>query len=229
MKKQQLTVISLGGSILVPESGLDAAFLKSFAKLIRQRLGKGEKYIIVVGGGSIARRYQKAARSVSELADEDVDWLGIHATRLNGHLLRSVFREEALHRVVKDPLKKIVWNKSLMIAAGWKPGWSTDYVAVRLARKFGGDKIINLSNIKVVYDKDPRKHKDAKPMPHFDWVSFRKMVGTEWVPGMNVPFDPIAAKAAEKWGMEVVVAKGDDLGNLKKILEGRTFVGTTIS
>ena len=38
--------------------------------------------IIVVGGGRTARQYQDAANRLVKLADEDVDWLGIHATRL---------------------------------------------------------------------------------------------------------------------------------------------------
>jgi len=221
-------VISLGGSILVPNGGIDVHFLRDFAKLIRSRVKQDERFIIIVGGGSTARHYQQAARDVSQLANEDVDWLGIHATRLNAHLLRSVFRDEALHRVIKDPRRHVNWNKPLLIAAGWKPGWSTDYVAIRLAHKFGAKRVINLSNIAVAYDKDPNKHADAKPMYQADWKAFRKLVGNKWSPGMNVPFDPIASRLADKWNMEVVIAKGSDLNNLKKIFEGKKFVGTVI-
>ncbi|MFA6503700.1 MAG: UMP kinase [Patescibacteria group bacterium] len=225
----KITVISLGGSILVPSGVIDVEFLKSFQKLIRARIKLDERFIIVVGGGSTARNYKQAARAVIDLADEDVDWLGIHSTRLNAHLLRSVFREEALHRVIKDPTRHVNWNKPILIGAGWKPGWSTDYVAIRLAHKFGAKRVVNLSNIAVAYDKDPNKHADAKPLYQTNWKFFRKIVGNKWIPGMNVPFDPIAAKAAEKWGMEVIIAKGNDLQNLKKILELKQFVGSVIS
>ncbi len=224
----KLVVISLGGSILVPNGGIDSDFLKDFSKLIRARIKLGERFIIVVGGGSTARHYQQAARAVGKLADEDVDWLGIHATRLNAHLLRSVFREEALHRVIKNPTRHVNWNKPVLIGAGWKPGWSTDYVAIRMARKYGAKRIINLSNIAVAYDKDPNKHADAKPMYQADWKAFRRLVGNKWKPGMNVPFDPIASRLADKWGMEVVIAQGSDLKNLKNIFEGKKFVGTVI-
>ncbi|MDD5218472.1 MAG: UMP kinase [Candidatus Omnitrophica bacterium] len=226
--QNKLVVISLGGSILVPNGGIDVDFLKDFSKLIRARIKLGERFIIIVGGGSTARHYQQAARAVGKLANEDVDWLGIHATRLNAHLLRSVFREEALHRVVKNPTRHVNWNKPVLIGAGWKPGWSTDYVAVRLAHKYGAQRVINLSNIAVAYDKDPSKHADAKPIYKTDWKFFRKLVGNKWTPGMNVPFDPIAAKLSDKWQMEVIIASGTDLANLKKILEGKKFVGTVI-
>lgn len=229
MKKSDLFVISLGGSILVPNGGVDLDFLKGFSRLIKSRIKKGGRFVIVVGGGSTARFYQRAARAVGRLANEDVDWLGIHATRLNAHLLRSVFRDQALHRVIKDPREPLNWNKSLLIAAGWKPGWSTDYVAVRLAKRFAARQVINLSNVSVVYDKDPNEHADARPINQIKWAEFCKLVGSKWIPGMNVPFDPIASKSASKWRLQVVIANGRDLKNLQKILNGQKFVGTIIS
>lgn len=229
MKKGDLFVLSLGGSILVPNGGIDLVFLKGFARLVKSRIKAGDRFVIVVGGGSTARVYQKAAQAVGRLADEDVDWLGIHATRLNAHLLRSVFREQALHRVIKDPREPLNWNRPILIAAGWKPGWSTDYVAVRLAKRFAADQVINLSNVSLVYDKDPNVYADAKPMSEIKWKDFCKLVGTKWIPGMNVPFDPIASKSAAQWRLKTVIANGRDLKNLKQILTGKKFVGTVIS
>jgi uridylate kinase len=227
MKKSPI-VISLGGSIVVPKSGIDAAFLKRFATLIRAHIKTGERFILVVGGGNTARVYQQAAKAVTKLADEDVDWLGIHSTRLNAHLLRTIFRAEAQHVVVKDPTRSHVWTKPLLIAAGWKPGWSTDYVAVQLAKKYKAKCVINLSNIKQAYDKDPAKFKDAKPLTTVDWKSFRKIVGNKWIPGMNAPFDPIASRLASQSKLQVIIADGKNLPNLKKILKGEKFFGTTI-
>ena len=45
---------------------------------------------------------------------------------------------------------------------------------------------------------------------------------------MNVPFDPIAAKAAQKSKIDVIIAQGTDLKNLKDIIEGKPFRGTVI-
>jgi uridylate kinase len=54
------------------------------------------------------------------------------------------------------------------------------------------------------------------------------MVGDEWVPGKNVPFDPVASRHAQKIGLKVICAAGKDLENLKKIIRGMDFTGTTI-
>lgn len=221
-------VISLGGSIVVPPKGIDVAYLAEFRRLILREIRNGVRVILVVGGGSTARAYQAAAAEVTRLEHEDLDWLGIHATRLNAHLLRTVFRDQAQHVVVKNPMRRIVWNRPMLIAAGWKPGRSTDDIAVRLAKRYGASRVINLTNIDAVYDKDPRTHRDAKPLSDLTWAAFRKIVGGKWVPGANAPFDPVASRLAAKWGLEVVIAKGTDLKNLKAILEGKAFRGTRI-
>ena len=89
-------------------------------------------------------------------------------------------------------------------------------------------KIINLSNIDFVYDKDPAKFKDAKKIRQISWKDFRQIVGSRWNPGTNAPFDPIASKFAEENKMEVIIANGKNMDNLKNILEGKEFLGTVI-
>jgi uridylate kinase len=224
---ERIVVISLGGSLVVPKEGIDVEFLREFRALVYREIKNGKRFIIVVGGGRTARQYQDAANKLVSLADEDVDWIGIHATRLNGHLLRSVFRDVALHRVVKDPTKRLVWNRPVLIAAGWKPGWSTDYVAVRLAKRHGSNLVINLSNVDGVCDKDPRTNKDAVCLSRISWKAFRRMVGNTWNPGANVPFDPIASRFADQHGMTVAVA-GRSMKNVARLLAGKSFEGTTI-
>ncbi|HWQ99812.1 MAG TPA: UMP kinase [Candidatus Methylomirabilis sp.] len=224
-----VTVLSVGGSLVAPKSGIDVGFLKKFRQLIRREAKKGSRFIIVVGGGNTARTYQRAASSLVRLAAEDVDWLGIHATRLNGHLLRTIFRDIAQHRVVKDPSRPVTWNRPVLIAAGWKPGWSTDYVAVRLARKFGATTVVNLTNTDGVYDRDPSLHEDAQRLDRMDWKSFRKLVGSRWEPGANAPFDPIASRLAANWKMTVIVMQGKSLKNVEAVFNGKRFRGTTIS
>jgi uridylate kinase len=115
------------------------------------------------------------------------------------------------------------------VASGWKPGFSTDYDAVLLAERFKADSVINLSNIEQVYSDDPKKNPDAKPIDKISWPDFCRLVGDEWVPGKNVPFDPVASRHASKIGLKVIFAAGRNLENLKKILSGEVFLGTVIN
>jgi len=116
----------------------------------------------------------------------------------------------------------------VLVAAGWKPGFSSDYDAVLLAERFGSKTVVNLSNIEKVYTADPRVDPAARPLDSVSWEDFRAMVGDEWVPGKNVPFDPIASRHAHENGIKVVCAAGRDLENLRRILDGGDFVGTLI-
>ena len=67
-KFSKTIVIALGGSIMYPEE-IDISFLKKFKKFILNRLRDGSRFIIVVGGGRIARIYQDAAHKVYKISD----------------------------------------------------------------------------------------------------------------------------------------------------------------
>jgi len=228
MEDQDIIVISLGGSLIVPEE-IDSSWLKSFKSLIEKQIKIGKKFILITGGGKTARKYQNAAKEITELTGDDLDWLGIHSTRLNAHLVRTIFREYAHPEIIKDPTKKINFKEKIIIAAGWKPGFSTDLDAVFLARNFKVKKIINLSNIDYVCDKDPKKYPDAKIIKSISWKEFRKIVGNRWDPGLNAPFDPIASKESEKLKLEVAIMNGKNLTNLEDYISGKKFIGTIIN
>ncbi len=225
-------VMSIGGSLIVPDGGIDTKFLSELNAFIRKQLAKNRnrQFFLVVGGGTIARHYRDAGRDVigHELTRDDLDWLGIHATKLNAHLVRTIFRDIAHPYIIKhyEIIRKA--HEQVVVAAGWKPGWSTDYDAVLLCEDYGVKEIINLSNISQVFNKDPRKFKDAKPIDKISWKEFRKLVGDEWIPGMNAPFDPVAAHKAEEEGVRVAVLSGHDFKNLEKYFRGEKFVGTVI-
>ena len=225
-----LTVISIGGSIIAPDKP-DTEFLSSFRSSIKNYLDSNSdaKLILVSGGGAPARIYQQAYRAVLDDPDpETQDWLGIKATHLNGMLLKAIFADYASDQLVTDPTASIAFDSRILVAAGWKPGFSTDTDAVYLARRFGGKRIINLSNIAKVYTADPKKDPNAVPLDSISWTEFRKMVGDSWTPGANTPFDPIASKIAEEEKMHVICADGRNIENTLAILEGREYTGTMI-
>ncbi len=224
------TVISLGGSIVAPDKP-DIPFLRDFLALSAGWLEEepARRLILVVGGGGPAREWQRAYREVSLRADPEAqDWVGIMATRLNAQLVKALFGELCPREVVIDPTAVDVFPGRVLVAAGWKPGFSTDYDSVLLAERFGADTIVNLSNIAKVYTADPKRDPSARPIDAIGWTEFRTLVGDEWVPGKNAPFDPVASRRAQELGLRVICAAGRDLPNLKAILEGRPFEGTVI-
>jgi len=228
--KSKPIILSLGGSLVIPNGGPDVDFLNAFNTFVRAKVIEGWRFFIVVGGGSTARHYIDGAKTIGgKISDWDLDWLGIHTTRLNAHLIKTIFEGVVHPRVIQNYQKKIANLKEpIVVAAGWKPGWSTDYDAVTLARDYDAEVLINLSNVAQVYDKDPRMNEDAKPLSKISWDDFSAMVGDTWTPGKNVPFDPIASKVAKKLGLKVVIMDGGNLPNLDNFMKGNKFVGTVI-
>lgn len=230
-KQESPIIISIGGSLIVPNGGVDVKFLSQLNTIIRKHVTYGRRFFLVAGGGNIARHYRDAGKAViGNVTDEDLDWIAIHVTRLNAHLLRTIFQDIAHPRIIENYEHKLWnWKEPIVIGAGWKPGWSTDYDAVVLARDYGGKLIVNLSNIDWVYDKDPNKFKDAKPIKKMTWSEVEKIVGDKWTPGLNAPFDPIATQLAKSLGLTVVVTNGKDFDNLEKIIIGQKYKGTVIT
>ena len=230
----RISVLSVGGSIIAPDK-VNSVFLSDFLAKIKTYLNANpeDKLIFVCGGGAPARVYQQAYREVvSDAAQQDAgaqDWIGIKATHINAELVKAIFGNLCQDNVVTNPTaEEVLFSGKILVAGGWKPGFSTDTDAVYLAKRFGAKLVINLSNIAKVFTDDPRKNPDAKPIDSISWADFRAMVGDEWVPGKNAPFDPIASRLAQEAGIKVICADGRNTENTLAILNGEAFEGTVI-
>jgi uridylate kinase len=229
MSHSETIVMSVGGSLIVPDA-IDTTFLTNLKNFIVTETAKGRRFIIIAGGGKTARRYQDAAADVSELTSDDLDWMGIHATRLNGHLLRTIFRDIAHPVVITNPdeILDINQTENVIIAAGYRPGCSTDLRAVQIATRVNAKKVINLSNTDYVYTDNPNTNPDATKIENITWSEFRKLIPEEWGPGLSSPFDPVAAREAERLEIEVAQINGSRLMDVMQYLSGENFTGTRI-
>ena len=228
---ETIQILDLGGSIVAPDN-IDTTFIKEFKKFLVEWLeaDSSRKAILIIGGGGAARKYQTAYREIDDNpTHDDQDWIGIAATRLNGQLLKGVFKDYCKDDVIINPETDGEFKGRVMIAAGWKPGFSTDYDSVVLAKRFSAKRVLSLSNIAKIYTDDPNTNPEAKPVDNMSWDEYKLLCGDEWTPGKNIPFDPVATKLAAELGLKVIAAAGKDLNNLKKIFNEEEFFGTTIS
>lgn len=225
-----VVILSLGGSLLCPPSGPETKVIKRYAQWLK-KLAKQYRYVVAfTGGGQIARQYITLARQMhTNVSAVDQDWVGIRASRLNAELLRVACGELADPEIITDPRIKLRSQKRILIGAGWKPGRSTDYDAVRLAVENAVPIVYNLSNIKYLYNRDPIKYPDAKPVKQLTWPDYFAITGRHWRPGLNTPFDPVAAKLAYQEKIVVHILHGAYLANVDRALAGQPFVGTMLS
>ena len=229
MKK--IAVISLGGSLIFPKEGIDARFLKNFRSLILRYARQGWKFVIITGGGTIARQYQDALKRAGIMSPVEHDWIAIRVTRVNAHLLRILFGGFAHNLVITKPTEAstaLFGNKKILLAGGEKPGQTTDCVAVKCAIGVGASMVLNLSNVDAIYDRDPKKYRSAKQLHALSWTAFQKLFSRRHTPGSNVPFDPVATALAKKHKLTVGFL-GANLSNVNNFFDEKPFKGTSVS
>lgn len=224
-------IIALGGSVVAPD-GIDISFLEKFRLFLKNFVRRQFRFIIVIGGGGLAREYQRnAAHLAPETSAIELDTIGMRATQLNAELVRvALGNGSTVHpRIISSPERLLYVTEPVAIAAGWMPGYSTDTVAVRVAEEIGAKRVIIAGKPPYVYDRDFMKDAHAKPFRHLMWKEYRKLIGGRWQPGMSAPVDPVAAQRAERMGLEVLVVRGTNLENLARVLRGERFRGTIIT
>lgn len=240
MPKENI-IISLGGSLVAP-ADIDTVFIKVFRNTLK-KFFESHRFFVFVGGGKICRNYQKAMLEFgADNTERDV--IGIDISRLNARVVKQAFSagggsafgggDAAFAQIITNPSKPISTRKDVVVAGGWKPGWSTDYCAVTLAKNMGIKTIINITNVDYVYDRDPKnptslKLRGARAFKEVSWKEFRKLVGNKWSPGLSVPFDPRASREAELLKIRVIVINGKHIERLEQFLKGKEFIGTTIT
>lgn len=226
-KKENLFVISLGGSIIVPKE-IDTIFLSKFKEIILKEVKENNsKFIIVCGGGYTARKYIEATKSLGSKNNDELDWIGIHATYINASIVKSLFGKYSYEYIINNPTTNFVPDKNIIIASGWKPGFSTDMDAVLLAKQFKVNKVFNISNIDYVHSEDPKENSKATKFEKISWEKYLEIIGEKWDAGRSTPFDPVASKEAMKNKIKVIMVKGN-IDEVKKIVSDNKINGTII-
>ena len=218
-------VISLGGSILSTQTD-NTAVVQAYVSWLKQ-LAVSRRVAVIIGGGFRARSAMEQAKLENpNITAEQLDEIGIAASRQNAEMMRGLCDVTA--EIITDPRVSLEPTPGLVFGAGWIPGRSTDYDAVLLAVTNQIDMVYNLSNIIQIYTQDPKTHPDAKPLSDLTWAELQQIVGNTWTPGLNMPFDPIAAKLATEHSLTVKVVNGHNIAEVDKAIAGQPFVGTVI-
>lgn len=220
--------MSLGGSLIIPDEA-DIVFLKKFKEIIKSNSGK-YKFVIVCGGGSIARKYINALREMG-VNEKLQSMSGISATRMNARFMTYFFGEDASQGIPHDMKKvKSMLLKNNIVFCGalrYEPKQTSDATAAKLANYFKTE-FINMTNVQGLHDKNPKKFKNAKFIPFISWKEFDIMANKEkYRPGQHFVLDQTASKIILKNKITTYIL-GKDLRQLDSLLKRKKFKGTLI-
>ncbi len=228
MVRKKVVVFSLGGSLIIPEK-IDYQFLNKFKRTLRKYY-QDYKFVIVCGGGSIARKYIEALR-YEHRSEEELSQAGIRATRMNAMFLMQFFGKEANNTLPKE-IKEVesnLHNNAVVIcgALRYEAESTSDTNAAKLANHFKTE-FINLTNVDGLYTADPRIHKNASLITKIKWGEFEKIAQKiKHQEGQHFVLDQKAATLIKNHKIKTFIT-GKNLKNLERILLNKPFKGTII-
>lgn len=221
--------MSLGGSLIVPKSGVDVAFLKKFRSAILS-LSKDFKFVVVCGGGSIARTYITGLRN-GGIEDYLQSLIGISVTRTNARFMNYFFGRDQDSGIPHDMkhVKSLLTRNDLVFcgALRYGPDQTSDSTAVSLANYLKA-KFINLTNVDGLFDKDPRKYKNSKFIKSISSADLFKLANSMvYKPGQHFIIDQKASRLIRDHKVKSFIL-GNSMKNFQNLVRGRKFRGTEV-
>ena len=242
-----MNIVKIGGSIINPDGEYDNRFIAKLIDIVKE---SKERFIFVVGGGKLCRKVQMAAKPFLEEAlttNERIsyanDLLGIAVTKINASYVLEKFKEqlgsEVEPEIIIDPTKKIKSSARIYFTGGWKPGCSTDKDMMIMAEIYGAKKIVKVTDVEYIKQINPVKFSklfelekkkvlaEAKDIKEMSWKQLVDLIGTDWKPGLNTPFDSQAAELGYTLRKQVMLLLGRK-EELERMLTGKKFKGTIV-
>jgi uridylate kinase len=192
----------------------------------------GVQTAVVVGGGNIVRGATIASTGIEHAT---ADYMGMLATVINALALQAAIERRGVDtrvqsaiamQAVAEPfirrraIRHLEKGRIVILAAGTgNPFFTTDTAAALRAVELNADALLKATNVDGVYDRDPRKHPDAKK---FETLSFEEALQRQ----LRV-MDLTAFTLCMERTMDVVVFNIWEPGSLRRIALGEP-IGTTV-
>jgi len=220
-------VLRIGGSVVA--SPINPTLIRKYGAMLTGLRRKGHEFVVVVGGGKLAREFIEAAKDIG-LDEQSQDEIAISVSRVFAQLVLKKLGPLGC-RTVPSTLQEAseyLSEGEVVVMGGLKPGMTTDTVAALVAEEVKADLIIKASDLDGVYDKDPKLHADAVK---FDRLTFEELPRIfserKHKAGIHQIIDPEAVKILVRSRTQVAVVNGFEVRNVQLAVEGKA-VGTLI-
>ncbi|MFX0012528.1 MAG: UMP kinase, partial [Candidatus Hermodarchaeota archaeon] len=134
-----------------------------------------------------------------------------------------------------EELSLALGTHKITIMGGLQPGQSTTSVAMTVADYLKAEKLVILTDVDGIYDKDPDLYKDAKLLETISYDSLQKLIldssaDTQASAGEYRIFDAVSLQILKRSRIKVIVMSGKNLSQFQKLWNNeKQVIGTTIS
>jgi uridylate kinase len=220
-------IFRIGGSVVA--SPVNTDLMGKYVEVLKSLKQQGHEVVVVVGGGSLAREFITIAKNLG-LEMQAQDEVAISCSRLFAQLFASKFGELGCGKVVVtlDEAAVCLSEGKIAIMGGLKPGITTDTVAALVAERVDADLLVKGTDQEGIYDKDPRKFKNAIKLDHLRFDELQGVLAeTEHKAGIHQIIDPEAVKVLRRKRVRLVVVNGFKPENFLLVVKGEK-VGTIV-
>jgi len=221
-----LIIIRIGGSVIA--SPANPKLINQYAKLLEKLRKNDHEVAIVVGGGALARKFIKIGSQLG-LTEEAQDWLAIHISQLYALLLSLKLGVSKTIPYSINEASKALKKDKIVVLGGLKPGMTTDTVAAHIAQETKAQLLVKATDQDGIYNKDPRKHKDAKKLDEITYQSLMQLFEqNRHKAGIHQILDPVAIKILQRTNIKTIIVNGYNPKNVQLAIEGKK-IGTVIT
>lgn len=227
-------VLKIGGSVIYDNSlNVNQVLLDKLKEWYFRKKDDYQNIVIVVGGGSLSRDLQeKISRHIG--GEEYLHSIGMSVTHTNANLLRAYIGDPDI--IVPQRLGEayeLLMNneKSIIVCGGLKVGWSTDMDSAVFADILEESRIIKVSDIDHIYDKDPGVVEDSVAIKDMTWDEYFKLFDIQedstHAPNKNIPIDVECARFCKRKEISFWISGGDRIKEAK-VFEDIIAEGTLV-
>lgn len=234
MSVEKKIVLKIGGSTLYT-NGLNINFplLEKVKAWYYEAKKEYSKIVIVVGGGSLSREMQ------SRVGNNIQQGINIHniamsVTQTNALVVYGYLNDTQIFvpKKLGDAYEYLLTDGSQsLISGGLKVGWSTDMDAAIFADIIDTDRVIKISDIDYLYDKNPKQFQDAKVIKDITWDDYFKLFNItdddEHQANIHIPVDKICSRFAKNKGLSFYICGGANIqqkNTIKEIISDGTSI-----
>lgn len=221
-------MLKISGEALMGDQGygLHPPTLQRIANEVKTVHDMGVEICMVIGGGNIFRGIQGAVAGIERTT---ADYMGMLATVMNALAMQAALESLGVYtRVIsaipmdqvcepyirRRAVRHLEKKRVCIFAAGTgNPYFTTDTAGVLRASEMACQAIFKGTKVDGVYDKDPRKHSDAR---RYETVSYDEALAKH----LGV-MDASAIALARDNKLPVIVFSLDEPGGFRGILAGQ--------